>query len=98
MEIKHVEEYEKPKFNTFQLKTGKLLMAGAACIALLGMAGALEGCAGGLIVPDFTEETSPTTNLTEEALPPPTPEPTSEQFVDGTEITATLGFVLVPDL
>ena len=56
MEIKHVEEYEKPKFNSFQMKTGRVLMAGAACIALLGMAGALEGCAGMMIEPDHQED------------------------------------------
>ena len=62
MEIKHVEEYEKPKFNSFQMKTGRVLMAGAACMALLGMAGALEGCAGFMVEPGHQE------NVQQEAL------------------------------
>ncbi len=44
MEIKHVEEYEKPEYNTFQLKTGKMLTAGIACMAILGLSGTLAGC------------------------------------------------------
>ncbi|MCL2281495.1 MAG: hypothetical protein FWC25_02395 [Dehalococcoidia bacterium] len=44
MEIKQVDKYEKPKFNTFQLKTGKVLLAGAACLALLGISSTLGSC------------------------------------------------------
>jgi len=44
MEIKHVKEYEKPKFSSFQLKTGKILVAGAACLALLCASSTLQGC------------------------------------------------------
>jgi len=62
MEIKHVKEYENPKFSTFQLKTGKILVAGAACLALLCASSALQGCvqtiAGGIQAPDLSEETS----------------------------------------
>ncbi|MCL2281496.1 MAG: hypothetical protein FWC25_02400 [Dehalococcoidia bacterium] len=72
MEIKQVDEYEKPKFNTFQLKTGKILLAGAACITLLSMSGILEGCSkkethqeslpGMYMATDFMDETSTTTS------------------------------------
>ena len=65
MEIKRVEEYEEPKFNTFQLKTGKMLATGAACLALLGIS-STGGCinsttetlAGDIASPDFTVTTT----------------------------------------
>ncbi|MCL1885654.1 MAG: hypothetical protein FWF98_02670 [Dehalococcoidia bacterium] len=66
MEIEHVKDYSKPKFNSFQLKTGKMLMAGAACIALLGMAGALGGCAENLIDGEYTLGTSAPQDFTNE--------------------------------
>ena len=61
MEIKRIDEYEKPKFNTFQLKTGKMLATGAACLALLGIS-STGGCTdspakvseGGIVVSVFT--------------------------------------------
>jgi len=68
MEIKHVKEYEKPKFSSFQLKTGKILVAGAACLALLCASSTLQGCAsttdgeqpeallGDPVALDFTDE------------------------------------------
>jgi len=67
MEIKHVKKYENQKFSTFQLKTGKILVAGAACLALLCASSTLQGCAitcgeqpeallGEPVALDFTDE------------------------------------------
>ncbi|MCL2615726.1 MAG: hypothetical protein FWD30_02885 [Dehalococcoidia bacterium] len=79
MEIKHVEEYEKPKFNSFQLKTGKVLMAGAACIALLGMASALGGCGENLIEPEYTPGTPAPQDFTNETGSDQSSEPQSAE-------------------
>jgi len=61
MKIKRVKEYENPKFSTFQLKTGKILVAGAACLALLCASSTLQGCAtsidGDIPSIDLSEET-----------------------------------------
>jgi len=61
MEVKHVKEYENPKFSTFQLKTGKILVAGAACLALLCASSTLQGCrhatVGDIPSIDLSEET-----------------------------------------
>lgn len=42
MKIEPVKDYEAPRYNGFQLKTGAKLAAGAAVMALL--AGSLSGC------------------------------------------------------
>jgi len=102
MEIKRVKEYENPKFSTFQLKTGKILVAGVACLALLGASSTLQGCAGMMIAPDYTEEAPSEPNPEsigskgiDMELPPATP-PEQQYEIPPTEFLAGNMTVFVP--
>lgn len=82
MDIVPVDSYEKPKYKSFELKTGLKLSAGVAATAML--VGMLSGCSAIERLTEIVPRSSPDTQVEvlagDVSAPEYTPEPTWDVF------------------